>query len=170
MPNDRIGSRAALTAAIFAAVFPTILSIAPAHGAPGSDTCKPATSGDDNVCIARLTSVTANTTDGTITGAPVGGGAAVTLWGQSDAYLKSAGFGDTPPDPVQRWDAAIGRVNNADPSDPDWYGAAKSRAFLPRSLDELASRFPPDIIVARFVPDDTHPGWFRLVSIQPVAQ
>jgi hypothetical protein len=61
-------------------------------------------------------------------------------------------------------------VNNADPSGPDWYAAGKSRAFLSRSLDEVASGFPPDIIVVRFVPDDTHSGWFRLVSIQPVAQ
>jgi hypothetical protein len=170
MPNDRIGSRAALTAAIFAAVFPTILTIAPAHGTPGSDTCKPATNTGDNVCTARLTSVTANSTDGTITGTPVGGGAPITLWGQSDAYLRSEGFGNAPPDPVQSWDAAIDRVNSADPSDPDWYGQGKSRAFLPRSLDELATRFPPDVIVVRFVPDDTHSGWFRLVSIQPLAR
>lgn len=170
MPNDRPGAMAALGAAISALVFPTILSIAPAHGAPGPDICQPATSGGDNVCTARLTSVTANSTDGTITGTPVGGAAPVTLWGQSDAYLRSAGFGDTPPDPVQQWDATIDRVSNADPSDPNWYGQAKSRAFLPRSLDDLASRFPPNIIVVRFVPDDTHSGWFRLMSIQPVAQ
>jgi hypothetical protein len=171
MPNDRSGAVAALGAALSVLAFPTILSIAPAHGAPGpDDICKPATSGDDNVCTARLTSVTANSTDGTITGTPIGAGAPVTLWGQSDAYLKSEGFGAAPPDPVQRWDAAIDSVNNADPSDPDWYGAAKSRAFLPRSLDELASRFPPNTVVVRFVPDDTHSGWFRLVSIQPVAQ
>lgn len=170
MPNDRSDAMAALGAAISVLAFPTILGIASAHGAPGPDICKPATSGDDSGCTARLTSLTANSTDGTITGTPVGGGAPVTLWGQSDAYLKSQGFGDTPPDPIQRWNAEIDGVNNADPSGPDWYAAGKSRAFLPRSLDELASRFPPDIIVVRFVPDDTHSGWFRLVSIQPVAQ
>jgi len=170
MPIDCTGAMAALGAAISVLVFATVLSIAPADGTPAPDICKPATSVDDNVCAARLTSVTANTTDGTITGTPVGGSAPVTLWGRSDAYLKSEGFGDTPPDPVQRWDAAIDSVNNADPSGPDWYAAGKSRAFLPRSLDEVASGFPPDIIVVRFVPDDTHSGWFRLVSIQPVAQ
>jgi hypothetical protein len=114
--------------------------------------------------------VTANSIDGTITGTPVGGGAPVTLWGQLDAYLKSQGFGDAPPDPVQRWDSAIDGVVNTDPSGPDWYGAANSRAFLPRTLNDLASRFPPDTIVVRFVPDDTHSGLFRLVSIQPVGQ
>jgi hypothetical protein len=170
MPNARSGAIAGLGAALSVLAFPTILSIAPAHGDPGPDICKPATSSDDNACTARLTSVTANSTDGTITGTPVGGGTPVTLWGQSDAYLKSEGFGATPPDPVQRWDAAIDGVNNADPSGPDWYGAAKSRAFLTRTLDGLASQFPSDIIVVRFVPDDAHSGWFRLVSIQPVAQ
>src|ERR1700731_3880884 len=89
MLNDRGDAMAALGAAISVLAFPTILGIAPAHGAPGPDICKPATSGDDNACTARLTSVTANSTDGTITGTPVGGGAPVTLWGRSDAYLKS---------------------------------------------------------------------------------
>jgi hypothetical protein len=173
-PYDRLlaelGACTPLGAAISVLAFATIVSIAPAHGAPGPDNCTPASSGDDNVCIARLISVTANDTDGTITGTPVGSRAPITLWGPLDAYLKSQGFGDTPPDPVQRWDAAIDAGSKSDLSGPNWYGEAKSRAFLPRSLDELASQFPPDVIVVRFVPDDTHSGWFRLVSIQPVAQ
>jgi hypothetical protein len=163
MPNERAGAMTAISALVFAA----FLGIAPAHGAP--EVCGPATNADNDACTARLTSVTANTIDGTMTGTPVVGGAPITLSGQWDAYLRSDGFGDTPPDPVQSWDAAIDRVNNFDPSDPNWYGQAKSRAFLPRELDELASRFPPNIIVVRFLPDDTHSGWFRLVSIQPVA-
>ena len=159
---------AAAGAALSALAFPTVVNIAPSYAAPAPDICKPAT-GDNNVCTARLISVTADMTDGTITGTPVDGGAPVTLSGQSDAYLKSTGFGDTPPDSVQRWDATIDGVTNTDPSDPNWYGNAKSRAFLPRTLNDLASRFPPDTLVVQFVPDDTHSGWFRLVSIQPIA-
>jgi len=79
MANDRSDAMAALGAAISVLAFPTILGIAPVHGAPGPDICKPATSGDDSACTARLTSLTANSTDGTITGTPVGGGAPVTL-------------------------------------------------------------------------------------------
>jgi hypothetical protein len=169
MPNTRPDTRV-LGAALALLLAPAIVGIAPAHGAPVN--CKPATTGDDNVCIARLTSVTANTSDGTITGTPVGSQAPVTLWGQADAYLKSDGFTSTPPDPVQQWDAAIdaSNANKAELSGPNWYGAAKERAFLPRTLNGYATQFPPSIIVARFVPDDTHAGWFQLVSIQPMAQ
>ena len=150
-------------AAISAVVFAAILGVAPAHGAP--DNCA-------DVCTARLISVGANTIDGTITGTPVGGGAAITLAGQGDAYLKSAGFGDAPPDAVQQWDATIDRVKNLslDPSDPNSYGNGKARAFLPRTLNDLATQFPPDILVVRFAPDDAQSGSFRLVSIQPTAQ
>jgi hypothetical protein len=59
---------------------------------------------------------------------------------------------------------------DTDPSDPNWYGNAKSRAFLPRTLNNLASQFPPDLLVVRFTPDDAQPGSFRLISIQPTAQ
>ncbi|MFY9918460.1 MAG: hypothetical protein WAL26_08690 [Mycobacterium sp.] len=121
----------------------------------------------DNVCTARLTSVTANVVDGTITGTPVGGGTAVTLAGQEDAYLKSAGYGDAPPEPVQQWDATIDGLSNVDPSDPNWYGNAKARAFLPRTLNDLASHFPADVLVVRFTPDVAQSNSFRLVSIQP---
>ncbi|OBB96221.1 hypothetical protein A5781_15100 [Mycobacterium sp. 852002-30065_SCH5024008] len=170
MANFRRGALATARAALCAVAFLLLLSISRAHADPPPDTCRPAPGGDNNACAARLSSVTANTTDGTITGTPVGGAAPMTLWGQADAYLKSQGFGDTPPDPVQRWDAAIDGVTHAEPSDPNWYGNAKSRAFLPRTLNGLASQFPPGILVVRFMPDDTHAGWFRLVSIQPVAQ
>src|SRR6185312_225409 len=169
MVGHKTSPRAAAGAALSVFAVPAIISIAPSYAAPAPDFCTPV--GSDDACSARLTSVTANTIDGTITGTPVDGGAPLTLSGQADAYLKSAGFGDTPPDAVQRWDSAIDGVNNTtiDPFDPNWYGNAKARTFLPRTLDDLATRFPPGTLVVRFVSDDTHPGWFRLVSIQPIA-
>ncbi|WP_264001091.1 hypothetical protein, partial [Mycolicibacterium gadium] len=123
----------------------------------------------DNVCTARLTSVTADAVNGTITGAPVGGGAAITLAGQGDAYLKSAGFGDSAPESVQRWDSTIDNVSrlSVDQFDPSWYANAKTRVFMPRTLNDLATQFPPDVLVVRFTTDDASPGVFRLVSIQP---
>lgn len=169
MTNYRSGALVALDAALIVSASSITLGVLPAHAAPPPP-CPPATDAAGNPCTARLSSVTANTADGTITGTPVGGGAPITLSGNADAYLKSQGFGDAPPVPIQRWDAAIGAVNAADPSGPNWYGDAKSRAFLPRSLDDLATQFPPGVLVVRFVPDDTHPGWFRLVSIQPMAR
>lgn len=171
MPNNCSRAAVAMGATMIAFAFPTILNIAPARGAPLPGFCVPAST-VDNVCTARLTSVTANAVDGTITGSPVGGGAAITLAGQGDAYLKSAGFGPAAPDPVQRWDTTIDGVSNldTDQSNPNWYGNAKSRAFLPRTLNDLASQFPPDILVVRFTPDDAQRDSFRLVSIQPTAQ
>lgn len=162
--------RRATMAAISAVVFPAVVGVTSAHAAPLPEICKSATTGADDVCTARLTSVTANNIDGTITGTPVGAVTPITLAGQLDAYLRSDGFGTAPPDPVQRWDAAIDRGNNANPSGPDWYGQAKSRAFLPRELNGLATQFPPNTTVVRFVPDDTNSNVFRLVSIQPVRQ
>jgi len=155
-------------AALTVAVVPAVLNIAPAQGGPLPEFCVSA-SVVDNVCSARLTSVTADAVNGTITGAPVGGGTAITVAGQGDAYLKSTGFGEARPDPVQRWDDTIDSVNglSVDPSDPNWYGNAKARAFLPRTLNDLASQFPPDVLVVRFTPDDAQPDSFRLVSIQP---
>ena len=94
MPN---GFRRAMAATAVLA-FPAVLNAAQAHAAPLPDFCVPPSVVDD-VCTVRLTSVTANVVDGTITGSPVGGGAAITLAGQGDAYLKSAGFGDAPPRP-----------------------------------------------------------------------
>ncbi|GLE53433.1 hypothetical protein [Mycobacterium montefiorense] len=166
MPDDRTSAIAAISAVLI----PAVVGIASAHAAPLPEVCSSATTGADNVCSVRLTSVTANTIDGTITGIPVGGVAPITLAGQLNAYLRSAGFGNSPPDPVQRWDAAIDRVKDAIPSGPDWYGQAKSRAFLPRELNGLATQFPPNTTVVRFVPDDANADGFRLVSIQPVAK
>jgi hypothetical protein len=160
---------AAIGAGIAAVALPAILNIAPAHAAPLPDSCVPP-SVVDNVCTARLTSVTADAVDGTITGTPVGGGPAITVAGQEDAYQKSAGFGDATPEAVQRWDDTFDSVGNldVDPSDPNWYGNAKARVFLPRTLNDLASQFPPDILMVRFTPDDAQSGGsFRLVSIQP---
>jgi hypothetical protein len=144
------------------------LNIAPAHAAPLPGFCVPP-SVVDNVCTARLTSVTADAVNGTITGTPVGGRTAITVAGQGDAYLKSVGFGDALPDPIQRWDETIDSVNalGVDPSNPNWYGNAKAQAFLPRTLNELASQFPPDVLVVRFSRDDAQPVSYRLVSIQP---
>ncbi|BBY65193.1 hypothetical protein [Mycolicibacterium helvum] len=158
-------------AAIAGIALPVTLNVAPAHADPLPQFCAPSAV-VDNVCTARLTSVTADVINGTITGTPVGGGTAVTLAGQLDAYQRSAGFGDALPDPVQRWDASIDSVRNlsVDPSDPGWYGNAKSRVFMPRTLNDLATQFPPDMLVVRFTSDDASPGTFRLVSIQPTAR
>ena len=167
MPNHRRCAMAAVGAAF---VVPAVLNIGTAHAAPLPSFCVPP-SVVDNVCTARLKSVTADVIDGTITGTPVGGGPAITLAGQADAYLKSTGFGDTPPDPVQDWDTQIDKVGNLDtsPSNPNWYGNAKARVFLPRTLNDLATKFPPDSLIVRFVSDDARSDALRLVSIQPTA-
>lgn len=163
--------RSRAVAALAVAAVPAVLNIAPAHAAPLPEFCGPADV-VDNVCTARLTSVTADAVNGTITGTPVGGGTAITVAGQGDAYLKSTGFGKTRPEPVQRWDESIDSVNglSVDQYDPNWYGNAKAKAFLPRTLNDLASQFPPDLLVVRFTPDDAQPNSFRLVSIQPTPQ
>jgi hypothetical protein len=156
--------------ALFACVLP-VVTAAEGQADPLPAFCAPATV-VDNVCTARLTSVTADVINGTITGTPVGGGAPVTLAGQLDAYQKSAGFGALPPDAIQQWDSDIDSVSTLSvyPSDPGWYGNAKSRAFMPRTLNDLATQFPPDVLVVRFTADDASPGTFRLVSIQPSAR
>jgi hypothetical protein len=158
----------AIGAAISVLALPAIVNIAPAQAAPLPEICV-APNVVDDLCTARLTSVTADAVDGTITGTPVGGGTAITVAGQGDAYLKSVGFGDARPEIVQRWDDTIDSVGSLDvePSDPNWYGNAKARAFLPRTLNDLASQFPPDTLIVRFTPDDAQSGSFRLVSIQP---
>jgi hypothetical protein len=76
--------------AISVLALPVVLNVAPARGDPLPDFCGPANV-IDNVCAARLTSVTADVINGTVTGTPVGGGGAITLAGQGDAYLKSTG-------------------------------------------------------------------------------
>ncbi|MCP9276689.1 hypothetical protein [Mycolicibacterium arenosum] len=154
-----------------AAVGVLVLPAAPAHADPLPEFCGPSSVVDD-VCTARLASVTADVVNGTITGTPVGGGAVVTLSGAEDAYLQSTGFGDARPDAVQQWDTAIEQTRDlsVDPSDPNWYGNAKAKVFLSRTLNEMATRFPPDTLTVRFTPDDAQSGSFRLVSIQPTAQ
>lgn len=153
------------------AALPAVLNIAQANADPLPDFCAPP-SVVDNICTTRLASVTADVINGTITGSPVGGGAPITVAGQVDAYQKSTGFSDARPDPVQRWDDTIDSVGSlsVDPSDPNWYGNAKARTFLPRTLNDLATQFPPDVLLVRFTPDDTQQGSFRLVSIQPTAE
>lgn len=168
MLNDHRRGLAAGCAALSVLALPTALNIASARADPLPAYCVPPNV-VDNVCTIRLASVTADVVNGTITGTPVGGGAAITLAGQGDAYQRSAGFGDARPAPVKEWDETIDRVSNlgVEPSDPNWYGNAKSKAFLPRTLNDLASQFPPNALLVRFTPDDAQPGWFRLVSIQP---
>lgn len=166
MPNMR-----AVAAAFSALALSVSLSAGPAKADPLPDFCTPTTV-VDNVCTARLTSVTADVVNGTITGTPVGGDTPITLAGQGDAYLTSAGFGDAKPDAVQRWDATIDSVGDlsVDQFDPNWYGNAKARVFMPRTLNDLAAQFPPDTLLVRFTPDDAQPGTFGLVSIQPTAR
>lgn len=156
---------------VAALVAPAVLSTAPAHAAPLPEVCTPAAV-VDGVCTSRLVSVAADVVNGTITGTPVGGGAAITLSGQADAYVKSEGFGATPPEAIEKWDTLIEQTAglSTDPSDPNWYGNAKARVFLPRTLNDLATQFPPDSLVVRFTSDETQPDVFRLVSIQPVAE
>ena len=161
-------NRARMAAVVGAVISGVVLPAAIAHADPLPDFCTPP-GVVDNVCTARLASVTADVINGTITGTPVSGGAPITLAGQGDAYLKSAGFGEAVPDPVQQWDATIESVSSlsVDQFDPNWYGNAKAQSFMPRTLNDIATEFPPDILVVRFAPDDTQPGTFRLVSIQP---
>ena len=170
MRNEYILVTPIRTAAVVGAALalPAVLTMTPAQASPLPEFCVPA-NGVDNVCTARLTSVTADAVNGTITGTPVGSGKAITVAGQGDAYLTSTGFGDARPDPVRQWDDTINSVNSlsVDPSDPNWYGNAKAKAFLPRTLNDLASQFPPDVLVVRFTPDDAAPDSFRLVSAQP---
>lgn len=171
MPNDRRRTMAAVGAAAAVLAVSAVVNIAPAHASPTlPDFCVPPRL-VDNICTARLTTVTDDVVDGTITGTPVGGGAAVTLTGQEDAYLKSTGFEAAPPDAIREWDAAIDKVEglNTSPPDPNWYGNAKARVFLPRTLNGLATKFPPDILVVRFTTDESRPDALRLVSIQPTA-
>jgi hypothetical protein len=170
MPNHRCRAVIAVGAATAALAIPAVLNIAPAHANPLPGFCVPPNL-VDNVCAARLESVTADVVDGTITGTPVGGGPAITLAGQADAYLKSAGFGDTPPGPVQQWDTEIDNISGLDtsPANPNWYGNAKARVFLPRTLNELATKFPPDSLIVRFVSDESRPDALRVVTIQPTA-
>ncbi|MFB1295416.1 hypothetical protein ACAG24_007875 [Mycobacterium sp. pW049] len=150
---------------------PAALTASPAHAAPLPEVCAPAAV-VDGVCTSRLVSVTADTVNGTITGTPVGGGPAITLAGPADAYRKSEGFGPTPPEPIRNWDTSIEQTAglSTDPSDPNWYGNAKAKVFLSRTLNGLATQFPPDSLVVGFASDEAQPGVFRLVSIQPVAQ
>ena len=145
-----------------------VLTAAPAHATPLPGICGPDVV-VDGVCSTRLTSVTTDMVNGTITGTPVGATEPITLAGQGDAYLKSDGFGDTPPEAVQNWDSTIEQVSGLDVStaDPNWYGNAKARVFLSRTLNELATDFPPDSLLVRFTADETQPGAFQLVSIQP---
>src|SRR3954470_15128151 len=168
MPNRRRRALATIGAAMSVLAGPAALNIAEAHAAPLPGFCLPPTVVDD-VCTARLTSVTADVVNGTITGIPVGGGTAITLAGQEDAYLQSTGFGDAPPAPVESWNAAIDGASNldVDASNPNWYGNAKAKVFLPRTLNDLATQFPPDTLLVQFTPDDAQPNVFRLVTIQP---
>jgi hypothetical protein len=95
MPNNFRGAVAAVGGAVCAVALPAALNIAPAHGDPLPSFCGPA-SAVDNVCTARLKSVTANAVDGTITGSPVGGGPAITLAGTRRCVLEVRRFWSDP--------------------------------------------------------------------------
>ncbi|AKK26470.1 hypothetical protein [Mycobacterium sp. EPa45] len=165
MPHARTRAVAAVAAPVLSVGAPTI---AVSHADPLPGFCVPAHV-VDNVCTTRLTSVSADAVNGTITGTPVGGNTAITLAGQGDAYLKSAGFGDAVPEPIKQWDTTIDSVGSlsVDQFDPNWYGNAKTRVFMPRTLNDLATQFPTNTLLVRFTPDDAAPGVFQLVSIQP---
>ena len=157
--------RKTLCGAATACMFAAFLGAAAAHGDPQG--CPQGAIVDESGCSARLTAVSADSTNGTITGTPAGGRTPITIFGEPDFYLPSTGFANTPPDAVQQWDAAIERVKNANPSDPGWYGQGKTEAFLPRQLNDLATRFPPNTLEVRFGPDDSDPRILRLRSLQP---
>lgn len=145
-----------------------VLTAAPAHATPLPSFCGP-DAVVDGICTTRLATVTTDVVDGTITGTPVGGTEAVTLAGPGEVYLTSDGFGATPPEPIRSWDTSIAQVSGLDvsPADPNWYGNAKAKVFLSRTLNGLATQFPPDSLVVRFTADEAQPGVFQLVSIQP---
>lgn len=146
-----------------------LVTSAPAHADPLPAFCGPDVV-VDGICTTRLASVTTDAVNGTITGTPVGGTEAITLAGQGDAYLTSDGFGDTRPEPIQTWDSTIEQVGGlaVDPTDPSWYGNAKAKVFLPRTLNDLATRFPTDVLEVRFTAQEAQPGVFQLVTIQPM--
>jgi hypothetical protein len=171
MSNDRGRAVAVVGAAVSALALSAVLNSAPAHAAPLPGFCGPSNT-VDNVCAVRLQSVYSNAVDGTITGIPAGGGAPVVLSGERDAYLKSTGFGGAPPDVVQRWDTTLDQTNglSTDSSEPNWYGNAKAQAFLPRTLNDMATEFPPDVLVVKFTSEDAQGGSMKMVSIQPTAQ
>jgi hypothetical protein len=160
----RFEFRTSATTATLAAV--ALLGAAPAHAEPGG--CPTGAATDGTTCVVKLTAVTANSADGSLTGTPAGGSAPITVMGQADSYQLSTGFGGNPPDLVQQWDDTIRRVRDANPSDPNWYGQGKSAAFLPRQLNDLATRLPAGTIVLRSVPDPSDSHLFTLQSIQPV--
>ena len=137
-----------------------------AGAAPG---CPTGYTPDGAGCMARLSAVSANNTDGTLTGTPLGATTPVTIFGEPGFYLPSTGFGGAAPALVTQWDALIAGVGAPDPADPNWYGKGKARAFLPRQLNDIAAQLPSGSIVIRGVPDPVDPHLFTLQSIQPVA-
>lgn len=164
MNSFRLAGAAALATA-------AVLWAAPAHAAPLPDVCVPAAV-VDGICTTRLTSVTTDAVNGTLTGTPVAGTQPITLAGPGEAYLPSVGFGAAPPEAVRTWDSTIEQVSGLDvsPADPNWYGNAKARVFLPRTLNDIATRLPPGSLLVGFRSEQAQPGAYQLVSIQPVLQ
>lgn len=163
-----LNTRRSIAAVVTAVAAPTLAAVPTAHADPLPSFCVPADV-IDNVCTVRLASVTADVVDGKITGTPVDGGTAVTLAGPEDAYRTSTGFGDTPPDPIRRWDDTISSLSSlpVDSSDPNWYGNAKARVLMSRTLNGLATEFPENVLIVSFTPDGANPGSYRLISVQP---
>jgi hypothetical protein len=149
---------------VFATLILGAAGTPPAHAQPQA--CPVGATSEAGACIVRLASVAADSADGSLTGTPIGGTTPITVFGEPESYRASEGFGDSPPDAVQQWDATIARV--MDPPNSD-YGQSKARAFLPRQLNALATLFPPGTVVLRSAPDPADPHLFVLQSIQPIA-
>ena len=160
------GHTSAFTAAAAVASVGLLLGIGPAEADPQG--CPVGATVDGDGCSARMTSVTADDVDGTLTFTPVGGSTPITVFGEPDFYLPSTGFGSAVPDLVAQWDATVHRVRDVDPADPGWYGQGKAQAFLPRQLNQLATQLPAGTIAIRFVPDESDPHILQLQSIRPV--
>jgi hypothetical protein len=144
-----------------------VVGVASAQAQPPE--CPTGYTPDGTGCVARLTAVSADSTNGALTGTPLGGTTPVTVFGEPSRYLPSAGFGSPAPDLVQQWDAVIAGVRAFNPADPGWYGQGKAVFFMPRQLNDIAAKLPPGTIVVRGVPDAGDSHIFELQSIQPVA-
>lgn len=151
-----------MKAAAMLATLAAATALTPIPVAVANPDCAPAT--------VRLTSVSAEATDGTLTGTPAGTDTPIRLRGDLRAYHRSVGFGDDAPAAVTRWDQALARVSEPiDPNDPNWYGKGKSRVFATRALDDIATEFPDGTLRVSYSPGDRPADWCAINFIQPVA-
>lgn len=108
---------------------------------------------------------------GRLTGVPVTGGPALTFRPAlfaPEAYLKSDGFGEAPPDSVVQWDQAVDKlsVTLETPTPPPPFAVIGNT----RDMAELATKLPAGTVVVSYVPDTYYPGYFTTTVIQPVAR